>query len=113
MVKINSMKFGEIMIDNKTYYSDMIVWWDGRVEYREKSHIFGVNELSKIASKNIEMVVVGTGTEGILKIEEDVESVAEEMNIQVFVDTSPKAIEMFNAFQNEGKKVVAVIHATC
>ncbi|MBN2042354.1 MAG: hypothetical protein JW754_00950 [Candidatus Aenigmarchaeota archaeon] len=113
MVKINSMKFGEITIDNKTYYSDMTVWWDGRIEYREKSHVFGVEEFSKIAAKNPEMVVIGTGVEGVVNVSEDMEALANEKNIQVFVDTSPKAIEMFNAFQNEGKKVVAVIHSTC
>ena len=113
MVRINSMKFGEITIDNKVYYSDMVVWWNGRIEYRTKSHTFEVEEFSRIAAKKPEIVIVGTGIEGIVRISDDVDALAKEMKIEIFSDLSPKATEMFNAFQNEGKKVVAVIHATC
>lgn len=113
MVKIDSMKFGEITIDGKVYYSDMTVWWDGRTEYREKSHSLDTEEFSKIAARKPEIVVVGTGTDGVLKISDATKSLAEEMGIELFSDLSPKAIEMFNAFQKEGKKVVAIIHATC
>ncbi len=51
MVKIDSTSFGEIVIDNKTYYSDMTVWWDGKTEYRDKSHVIDMSEFVKIMKR--------------------------------------------------------------
>ncbi|MEM7822858.1 MAG: MTH938/NDUFAF3 family protein [Candidatus Aenigmatarchaeota archaeon] len=113
MVKIDSTSFGEITIDGKTYDSDMIVWWDGKVEYREKSHVFGLDEYARIATRRPECIIIGTGQMGIVRIEQQVFDMAREQGIEIYVETSPKAIKIFNAFVNSGKKTVAVIHVTC
>lgn len=113
MVKIDSMKFGEIRVDGKTYYSDLTIWWDGHVEMRDKSHTFGADEFLGIASKKPEVIVVGTGTDGVLRIEEEVGQLASRKGIKIYDEISPKAVDLFNAFLAEGKRVVGVIHATC
>ncbi|RLJ07554.1 MAG: hypothetical protein DRP12_02020 [Candidatus Aenigmatarchaeota archaeon] len=113
MVRIDSTTFGEIKIDGKVYYSDVIVWWDGRVEYREKSHVFAVDEYAKIAKEKPDCIVVGTGQAGVVRLEPQVLDLAREQGIEIFTEKSPKAIEIFNAFVKEGKRAVAVIHVTC
>ncbi len=113
MVKIDSTSFGEIVIDNKTYYSDMIVWWDGKTEYRDKSHVIDMSEFVKIMKRKPDTIVIGTGQTGVLKLLPEVEQVAEDKKVKIFVEKSPKAIEIFNGFVCSGKKVVAVIHTTC
>jgi len=113
MVEINSVKFGEITIDRKVYYSDMTVWWDGKIEYREKSHEFGMDEFLRLLERGPEIIVIGTGIEGIVKVPEEVEQAAKDKGVEIFRDTSPKAAEMFNGFIADKRKAVAVLHSTC
>ena len=44
MVEIKFERFGELDVDGKIYYSDMIVWWDGEIEFVEKDHVFGMED---------------------------------------------------------------------
>jgi len=112
MVRITAVRFGEVEIDGKTYFSDMIVWWNGKVEFHEKSHVFGMSDFLRLAEKKPEIIVIGTGTEGICKIDEEVEQAAEDKGIEIFSEISPKAAKMFNGFVADKKKAVAVIHST-
>ena len=113
MVEITGVRFGEIEVDKKIYYSDMIVWWDGKVEFRTKSHVFDMSEFLKISEKKPEIIVVGTGISGIIRVEEEVLQAAEEKGIDIYTEISEKAADMFNAFVADKKRVVAVIHTTC
>jgi len=112
MVRIDSLKYGEIRIDGKDYYSDVVVWWDGKIELVVKTHQFGMNELLNLLKKNPEMVVVGTGIEGCVEILEEVTQEMENMELMLFVENSSNALEIFNALVSEGKKAVAFIHVT-
>ncbi len=113
MVEITNVKFGEIEVDKKIYYSDMIVWWDGKVEYRAKSHVFDISDFLKLLEKKPEIIVIGTGMNGICRILEEVEQAAEDKGIMIFKELSPKAAEMFNGFVADKRRVVAVLHSTC
>ena len=112
MVRIDSLKYGEIRIDGKDYYSDVVVWWDGKIELVVKTHQFGMNELLNLLKKNPEMVVVGTGIEGCVEILEEVTQEMENRELMLFVENSRNALEIFNALVSEGKKAVAFIHVT-
>lgn len=113
MVKITNVKFGEIEIDKKIYYSDMIVWWDGKVEFRMKSHILDISDFVKLLEHDPEIVVVGTGMNDVCKVLEEVEELAEKKGVRIYKEITPKAAEMFNGFVADRKRVVAVLHATC
>lgn len=113
MVKIDSVKWGEIEIDGKTYFSDMYVYWDGKAEMRKKSHLFDLDELVKLLQKNPKMIIIGTGLKGTVKVPEDVLRVAENKGVELFIETTPKAAEVFNAFAGDNKRVIAVLHSTC
>jgi len=113
MTQIRSTKFGEITIGKKTYYSDVVVWWDGKVDLKTKKHILTIDDFIGIFEKNPEIIVIGTGQEGGIKIAPEVEEVASDKKIKIFVETTPKAADIFNAFVKTGKKVVAIMHTTC
>jgi hypothetical protein len=112
MVCIDSIKFGEIRIDGKDYYSDVVVWWDGKIELVVKKHQFGMSELLNLLKKKPEVVVLGTGVESCVEILEEVQQEMENRGIMLFVENSRNAIEIFNGLVSEGKKAVAFIHAT-
>ncbi len=112
--EINSVKFGEIEINGKTYYSDMIVWWDGRLDFISKRHIFNQSELSRLLKRKPYAVVIGTGhTGGSVRVTEGVVQKAKERGVKLFIDQSPDAMDIFNGLIATGKKAVAFIHVTC
>jgi len=113
MVKIDELKFGEIMIDGKTYYSDMIIWWDGQVAFAVKSHVFGMNGLAKILKKKPEVIVIGTGQQGVAKILPEVRQACEQKGIKLYTDPTPKAVDFFNGLIAQGKKAAGFFHVTC
>ena len=113
LIKIDAVKFGELKVNGKVYYSDMIVWWDGRMEFRQKSHIFEIKELNRILRRKPKAMVIGTGFTGIVVVSGDVHKKLKGKRIKLFVDTSENAIDIFNGLVRSGKKVVAIIHTTC
>jgi len=113
MVSIDSVKFGEIAIDGKDYYSDVAVWWDGKIKLVAKSHHFGMNQLEMLAKKGLEVIVVGTGMQGVVKVLPEVRQVCSDDNIKLYVDPTKKAVDMFNGLMLQGKKVAGFFHVTC
>ena len=113
MASIQFVKFGEVMVDGKVYYSDMIVWWDGEKEFVTKTHILDMQAFSRLLRKKPDIVVVGTGQQGCVRISDDVRERARDRGIKIFEETSAKAADIFNGLVATGKRVVAFIHTTC
>ena len=68
MVKIDALKFGEITVDGKTYYSDVVITQAGKVQLIEKTHQFGVGHLEMVLGGKAPIVVIGTGLRGMVKV---------------------------------------------
>jgi hypothetical protein len=113
MVEINSVKFGEVTVDHRTYYSDVIIWWDGRVEYRSKKHVFDLDELLKLMKRKPDAIVIGTGINGGMRITPEVSEMAETEKFRFHVALSPDAMDIFNGLVLQKKKPVTLIHTTC
>ncbi|MFQ6056831.1 MAG: MTH938/NDUFAF3 family protein, partial [Methanosarcinales archaeon] len=67
-MKIEKYSFGSIVVDGKKYETDLILSWDGEVQERIKSHEFKKSELYEILQKDPEIVIIGTGYSGLVKI---------------------------------------------
>ena len=117
MVVINSTKFGSITIDGRTYAEDdnYIVFWDGEIRglHTAVRHTFGRPELEIMLKKNPEMIIVGTGVSGLLRVSEEVRSLCRDKRVELIEIVSKGAIEKFNESFNQEKKVAAFIHVTC
>ncbi len=114
MVIINSIKFGSITIDGKTYHEDIIVTWDNEVKeiYLTVRHYFALPEFNQI-TKTPDVLIVGTGLSGLCGISDDVRKICKERGIKLIMMASGEAIKRFNEAFNQGKKVAAFIHITC
>ena len=112
-LNVDYQKFGEITINGQVYYSDMTVYWNGKMSYRSKEHVVEFGEFMKILKAGPEIVVIGKGEEGVLKISEEVLSWAKNKNVDLYFENTAKAADIFNAFANQGKKVVGIFHVTC
>ena len=112
MPVIESVSFGEVRIGGRTYYSDVIVYWDGQFELKAKLHLLDVQEFADIIKRRVEAVVVGTGIQGSLRLTDGVRALAQQKKIRLFVERSTEAADVFNGLVASGKKVAAFIHTT-
>ena len=112
-VKIDGTKFGEITINGKPYDSDVTVYWNGKVDYRKKEHTIEASEFVSVLMSSPEIVVIGTGDEGIIRVTPEVNQIAEDKKVNIYAEKTSKAIEVFNAFSHQKKKVVGIFHVTC
>ncbi|UCD03411.1 MAG: hypothetical protein JSV63_02145 [Candidatus Aenigmatarchaeota archaeon] len=112
-VKINGTKFGEITINGKPYDSDVTVYWDGKVDYRQKEHVIEATEFVSVLRADPEIVVIGTGDEGVVRVAPEVNRIAENKKVKIYAEKTSKAYEIFNAFAHQRKKVVGIFHVTC
>jgi hypothetical protein len=112
MVKINSFRFGSLTINNKTYDTDMVVSWDGELIPRESSHTISKEELMDMLVKGPEVILIGTGTAGCLKIDREIEDLAQGNNVEIVAKKTAEAVDEFNK-KSRSKKIVAMLHVTC
>jgi hypothetical protein len=112
-MKIDGTRFGEITINGKPYDSDMTVYWNGELKYRSKEHTIEADELVSVLVSDPEIIVIGTGQEGVVRIAPEVNQIAENKKVKMFAEKTAKAVDLFNAFADQKKKVVGIFHVTC
>ena len=110
---IDGTSFGEIVINGRTYFSDMTVYWDGRLAVRGKEHVLEMGEFMKVLKSGPDIVVLGAGQTGVVNIAREVVEWAKNKGMHIYRESTPKAVEMFNAFAGSGRKVVGIFHVTC
>lgn len=101
-------------ISGKIYTSDLIIlptridasWW------RKTGHRVCMDDLHGILEEEFEVLVVGTGYTGLMKVDEDVIQYAKSKNFDLIVEKTKKAVELFNTLSPK-KKTIAAFHLTC
>lgn len=113
-MKIESYRFGEMIIDGETYRSDVIVFPD-RVRsgwWRKEGHRLDLQDLSAVIEAEPEVVIVGTGCYGRLLVPEKLVEEIEMRGIELLASETKEASELYNKIST-GKRTVAVFHLTC
>lgn len=119
MVKIDGMSFGWIMVDGKKYRHDVVIFPSGKIKRRKGgflmfgSHSFKRKEFEELCIEKADVLVVGTGTDGVAKISGEAKDFLEKAETELIVLPSSEAIKKFNELVECGKKVGAIIHVTC
>ncbi len=113
-MKIDSYSFGRIVIDGKTYTSDVIIY-PGRVEaswWRKEGHLLQPEDLTEALRAKPEVLIIGTGYSGVMQVPRETVDALAARGIEVKVERTSKAVEVFN--EPQGKKtVIAALHLTC
>ncbi len=111
---IDSYQFGLIVVSGKKYTSDVIIFPD-RVKdnwWRKTGHQLCLNDIAEVITKNPEVLVVGTGTSGLMKVLPEVERGVEAQGIKLIVEATDKACHAYNHVCHS-QRVVAALHITC
>jgi len=111
---IDSYEFGEIIVDGKSYTSDVIIYPD-RVDdkwWRKEGHKLQVEDVKNIIDLKPQLLIVGTGYSGFLEIASRTKHVLEENGIELLAANTKKACHKFNEI-SKTKRVIAALHLTC
>ncbi len=113
-MKISHYSFGRITIDGETYTSDVIIYPD-RVDsswWRKEGHYLRVVDLTDVINTKPDVLIIGTGYSGVMVVPEETTKLVRSKGIEVHVERTEKAIEIFSGIQKD-KKVIAALHITC
>ena len=113
-MKIDSYSFGRIVINGKTYTSDVILY-PGRVDaswWRKEGHLLQFADVEEALQAKPDVLVIGTGYAGVMRVpRETIDRIAAK-GIEVKVERTSKAVALFNDLQ-DGRTVIAALHITC
>jgi hypothetical protein len=111
---IDSYDFGRIVINGKRYNSDLIVFSDKVRDgwWRKEGHRLHVDDLKDVLEFKPEVLVVGTGYSGLMRIPPETRRYVESEGIELISQKTAEACETFNRL-GKSRKVVAALHLTC
>ena len=109
---IEDYGFGRIVIDGKTYTSDVIIfpkkvvdnWW------RKDGHNLSIEDLTAVIEFRPKTLVIGTGASGIMKVKDETREFLESNGIKIIVEKTKKACDILNSL---GTDAVGAFHLTC
>ncbi len=110
---IEHYEFGKIVVNTQTYTTDIIIlpnnqilsWW------RKSGHNVVNEDLEKIYKSKPEIIILGTGKYGIMKVSDEVYQYCRKHNIKLIAKDTQAAIEIFNNEKSTSKS--AGFHLTC
>ena len=112
---IDEYAFGRITIDGTTYTSDVIIYPDHVDDswWRLTGHKLQPEDLADVFAAQPEVLVVGQGRPGLMRVVEATRRAASERGIELVVCRTLEACDHYNELAAEGKKVLAALHLTC
>lgn len=108
---IDSFKFERVVIQGKEYRSDILISPDENVSPwdREVLHTIQSVDLDDILKHKPDLIIIGTGTIGNLKLAEDVKPYLGEKGIELIAHKSEKAIDTYRQLRNQ-ERVLLLLH---
>jgi len=114
MNTIDNYRFGLIVVGGKKYTSDVIIspasvrsdWW------RKKGHQLCLGDIADIINENLEVLVVGAGAFGLVKVLPEIEGELNARGIELIVENTDKACHTYNQLCHS-RRVIAALHLTC
>jgi len=112
---IESYNFGKIVVNGKVYTSDLIIFNDSVREnwWRKEGHKLHIEDLKEVIKKKPEILIVGTGYFGLMKVPKEVKDFLTQKGIEVVSQKTKEACETFNKLLSCKRKVAAALHLTC
>jgi hypothetical protein len=69
-------------------------------------------DLDDVFSEDLDVLVIGTGFNGLMKVEDDVKHKARATGVELIIDKTEKAVQRFNEICLS-KQTVGAFHLTC
>lgn len=126
-MKIDSYSFGRIVIDGKSYSSDVIILKDRVISnwWRREGHTLCLDDLKSIPfissplrgedlgeGEKIEVLIIGTGASGMMKVLKEVMDYFTSKGIKLIEERTEEACRIYNKLSNS-HNISAALHLTC
>ena len=112
---INSYGFGSIIVDERKYTSDIIIYPDGAVRdswWRKEGHRLSAADINDLIESRPEIIIAGTGAYGLMQPEEGLNIQLRKKGIQFRMAPSEQAVKLYNDLYKQ-MRVGACFHLTC
>lgn len=112
--KIDSYRFGHIVIDGQAYSRDVIIlpnrvisdWWRG------SGHTLHPDDLLLVFEASPEVLVVGQGSVSRMQVLDETKQALKEAGIELFSLPTKEACQKYNTVRTQCA-AVAALHLTC
>lgn len=112
---IEAYGFGSMTVMGQSHRNDLKIidneivgnWW------RREGHAIYVEDIDDILYSPVEVLVVGTGAYGGMKVTEEAASAIKGRGIELVAVPTKEAVTIFNTLHGQGKKVAGAFHLTC
>jgi hypothetical protein len=102
-------------VQRTKYYQDLKIiqgdvkdnWW------RKEGHRLNAADISDILSAKPDVLVIGTGYAGNMRVPVSLRTAIEGQDIKVIVEKTSEATKTFNRLFTQGKDVAGAFHLTC
>ncbi len=116
-MNIGSYEFGRVEVGGEIYTADIIIlpsaviieqWW------RRSGHELCLTDINAVldAEVDIEVLVVGIGANGMVRVLPEVKKRLSEKGIELIAENTEKACKTYNELAGT-KKTAAALHLTC
>ena len=114
MNTIDSYRFGQVVINGKKYTSDVIIFPDSVRDnwWKKRGHELCLDDIAEVMAENPEVLVVGTGAEGLMKVLPEVKQILGAQGIKLVVEITDKACHTYNHICHS-QRAIAILHITC
>lgn len=111
---IESYGFGRMRVSGVTYTSDVLIFPDSVKSewWRIEGHKVHVEDLEEVLRAKPEVVVVGTGYYGLLKVLPETEKQLQTEGIRILAARTGEAYKLYNAF-SQSNRIIGAFHLTC
>jgi hypothetical protein len=104
-----------IRINGETFRQDVKIigdvvkgnWW------RRQGHRLDAADIEDILDFRPEVLVIGTGYAGQMKVPSATRTVLEDAKIRIEADETGRAVHVFNRLHKAGRKLAGAFHLTC
>jgi len=114
-MRIDSYSFGVMKVDGAEYRGDLIVfpdkvrsnWW------RKEGHSLAIEDLDDVLAFKPEVLVIGKGASGLMKVPASTQETLQEQGIEVIAANTGQAWGVLNEQIEKGRKAIGAFHLTC
>ena len=112
--EIQAYRFGRIEIDEAVYNRDVVIFPDSvRSNWRRRDgHNLELGDLDEVLKAEPEVIILGRGMLGRLKIPEDVRSSINARGIELLMQRTERACRTYNELRGR-QRVIAALHLSC
>ena len=112
---ITDFSFGRIVANGQIFNHDIKIvqstllpdWW------RKNGHTVDIEDVEDILDDNPEILVIGQGQPGYMKISDALREHLAHRNVKLIEAPTAEAIETFNRLHKEGRRVAGGFHVGC